>query len=123
MKNTTIFVYGTLRNGFNNHFLLHSAKFLGEAVTEPKYNLVGDGIPFLISGDKSVVGEVYSVTPEELLDLDYLEGHPNGYTRLETKVKMVNSTNGEYIEVEAYHWRHPTQYTETYTDYKAKRGR
>ncbi|MBD3793206.1 MAG: gamma-glutamylcyclotransferase [Campylobacterales bacterium] len=36
----TLFVYGTLKKGFENHHFLDGAKFLGEATTKEKYPMV-----------------------------------------------------------------------------------
>lgn len=42
-----VFVYGTLRKGQRNHYLLDRSKFLGMAKTKKRYALYGDGVPFL----------------------------------------------------------------------------
>lgn len=84
-----VFVYGTLKRGQPNHYLLDhgGAEFLGEAV-------VGDGLVMLDlgfypgvidspnGGGGSVTGEVYAVDVDTLHSLDILEGHPSFYERV-----------------------------------------
>lgn len=92
-----LFVYGTLKRGFGNHFLLRGAKFLRE--DSFKGQLYTSGIPFAIPGDGVVHGEVFDVPAELVPRLDSLEGHPDGYTRTE-----VSLHSGEFAEV--YLWFH-----------------
>ena len=37
MKNNNLFVYGTLKRGFGNNYILRNSKFLGSAITEEKF--------------------------------------------------------------------------------------
>ena len=102
MEDFLIFVYGTLKKGFNNNYLLNNSKFIGEAITIEKYALYQSGIPFVIK-DKSVSkihGEVYSVDSETLNILDDLEGHPNCYKREEIFVSL--RQNNEKIKAWIY---------------------
>ncbi len=83
-ETTLVFVYGTLRRGEpNHHRLLNRARFVGEARTEPKYELMDLGpFPALVAGGATaVLGEVYTVDARVLADLDRLEGHPRFYHR------------------------------------------
>ena len=84
LGNTTIlFVYGMLKRGQRNHFLMRGARFLGEAVTAPEYTLLDLGpFPGLIPGGSTAVhGELYEVVPELLERLDRHEGVPRMYMR------------------------------------------
>jgi gamma-glutamylcyclotransferase (GGCT)/AIG2-like uncharacterized protein YtfP len=80
---TRVFVYGTLRAGEPNHYLLDDHALLGRVRTEPAFELVSLGaFPAMIEGGAtSVVGEVYEVDPFTLAALDRLEGHPRFYQR------------------------------------------
>jgi gamma-glutamylcyclotransferase (GGCT)/AIG2-like uncharacterized protein YtfP len=80
---TPVFVYGTLLAGEPNHRLLGYARFVGEARTEPGFELRDFGaFPAIVrGGDGSVVGEVYEVDGTTLASLDRLEGHPRFYRR------------------------------------------
>ena len=83
-NNTTrVFVYGTLRTGEPNHRLLHGYKPVATLRTAPTFELVNLGaFPGMTrGGSTAVVGEVYEVRAETLVDLDRLEGHPNFYRR------------------------------------------
>uniref|UniRef100_A0A1A9WQN7 Gamma-glutamylcyclotransferase family protein n=1 Tax=Glossina brevipalpis TaxID=37001 RepID=A0A1A9WQN7_9MUSC len=87
-----VFVYGTLKNGEFNHYLLTNvnngfARYLGEGKTVEKYPLIIStrfNIPFLL--DRSgwghyVKGEVYEVDEKMMSKLDELEDYPNYYDR------------------------------------------
>ncbi len=80
---TRVFVYGTLLSGEPNHRLLASAARVGEARTEPAFDLVSLGaFPAMVAGGRTAVaGEVYEVDAATLADLDRLEGHPRFYQR------------------------------------------
>jgi len=79
-----VFVYGTLRQGFCNHFYLDKARFLGPATTRDGHALyLHGGIPYLLrqaSGPR-IVGELYRVDAGILAGLDRLEEHPHVYCR------------------------------------------
>ena len=91
---TKVFVYGTLLSGEPNHRLLAHAQLLGEARTEPLFELVSLGAfpAMLAGGDTAVVGEVYAVDRATLADLDRLEGHPHFYRR-----KLIPLEDGERV--------------------------
>ncbi|XP_022184617.2 putative gamma-glutamylcyclotransferase CG2811 [Nilaparvata lugens] len=89
---TCVFVYGTLKKGEPNHFLLEDSangysKFLFSAQTKSKYPLVIGppySIPYMIdlnSTGFNVRGEVYEVDDNMLEVLDGLEEHPVVYKR------------------------------------------
>lgn len=83
MSNKKVFVYGSLKKGYGNHRLLEDAKYLGTHVTDPAYTMVGlGGFPgVILTGDTSIHGELYEVTPMEFEYLDGLEGYPSFYNR------------------------------------------
>ena len=70
-----VFVYGTLKKGFRNHFYLKGQKLLGRTTTVPGYILVDLGpFPGLIEQeDGKVFGEVWEIDEGCLFDLDILE--------------------------------------------------
>jgi gamma-glutamylaminecyclotransferase len=71
-----IFVYGTLKRGYPNNYLLSDSKYLGEAITSNRYAMYGNGIPFVASdkGVSQITGEIYVVNERTLKLLDQLEG-------------------------------------------------
>lgn len=81
-----IFVYGTLKEGFHNHYLLEDAEFICEATTKEKYPMVNteEYFPYLLNkkGEgHNIQGEVYRINKAILAMLDVLEGYPEHYTR------------------------------------------
>lgn len=83
---TLIFVYGTLKSGETNNFILAAQECYGPAVTKPGYVLYElEGYPGMVkdaSGTEGIVGEVWSVDKGCLAHLDKLEGLKEGlYTR------------------------------------------
>lgn len=85
--NTLLFVYGTLKRGCSNHRQLEGQSFVGLARTPPGYRLYDlGGYPAIVAepADRAgVVGEVWSVTPEALEQLDHFEGVHEGLYRRE----------------------------------------
>jgi gamma-glutamylcyclotransferase (GGCT)/AIG2-like uncharacterized protein YtfP len=78
-----VFVYGTLRRGQRNHYMLRSSPFLGMHVTEPCYTMLDLGsYPAVVRGGHCAIsGELYRVTPPTLATLDELEDYPDRYDR------------------------------------------
>jgi gamma-glutamylaminecyclotransferase len=84
-----VFVYGTLKKNFNNHYLLERSKFEGKA-TISGFKMVDLGaFPGAVrTEDQSVIhGEVYSISLDTLKRLDQLEGHPDFYKRERVSTK------------------------------------
>lgn len=95
-------VYGTLKQGYGNHGLIKSAKFVGKGKTKSKYPLRVSGLPYMY--DTKGVGhnvdvEVYDCDHWEMIDLDRLEGHPNFYER---KVTQIVLDSGEVVDAWVY---------------------
>lgn len=90
----SVFVYGTLRRGDGNHWVLNNngkepAIFLGEAITAGR--MVEAGYPIILppTGDgQIIVGEVWKVTKTTLAALDRMESHPDMYERKATIVHI-----------------------------------
>lgn len=76
-----VFVYGTLKSDGRNHHLLKRGRFVGMASTEPKFRLLdayGGGFPYLVPGERSILGELYDIDGGTLFSLDRLEGYRLG---------------------------------------------
>ncbi len=88
--NEKVFVYGTLRKNLSWHHLLENSEFIGNAITEEKYSMYADSIPYVIESEKisNIVGEVYLVDEKTFKKLDQLEGHPNWYQRKKIAVVL-----------------------------------
>jgi gamma-glutamylaminecyclotransferase len=79
-----IFVYGTLRQGFENHeAFLKRSHYMGMAKTSDKYALYADEFPYVwkYQALSQIVGELYAVDESTLEAIDGLEGHPDHYVR------------------------------------------
>ncbi|HZZ18007.1 MAG TPA: gamma-glutamylcyclotransferase family protein [Opitutaceae bacterium] len=80
-----IFVYGTLKRGYMNNFILAAQEYYGPAVTKPGFVLYElEGYPGMVedpSALEGIVGEVWSVDDKCLRHLDKLEGLKEGLYR------------------------------------------
>ena len=118
---TKVFVYGTLKKGYGNHYLLADSKFVGEATSVSKWLMIGKDMPFpyLLNRDntkgKHIKGEVYEVDSNTLKRLDALEGVPTHYKKdwiyvtyangLSENVSVyvkTNAINEEYLPADPY---------------------
>tara|TARA_R110002096_G_scaffold403766_3_gene601352 strand:+ start:60636 stop:61019 length:384 start_codon:yes stop_codon:yes gene_type:complete len=76
-----LFVYGSLKRGFSNHFYLANAEWVGNAQTKPGYRMFDyGGYPAAIvdSGGYSIKGELWRVSDDCLTLIDELEGIDEG---------------------------------------------
>lgn len=101
MKKHHVFVYGTLRKGECNHFLLSKAKLvLPHCWTYGILYDTGEGYPCMLPHKQQrVVGEVYAVSDQELECLDELEdyygpGKDNLYERI---IQFVYTEDRKYL--------------------------
>lgn len=83
-----VFVYGTLRKGSWNNYILSDSILIAEGKTKEKFKLIVDRIPYVLKSDKvsNITGEVYEVDSQTLNRLDNLEGHPTWYRREKTEI-------------------------------------
>ena len=113
---TRVFVYGTLKQGYGNNYLMEGATFVGHGQTVGKYRLLNSGFPVLWPrahrpGDDRrnahVRGEVYKVNDETLARLDRLEGEGHMYHR---RQRLVRLDDGRTVKAHMYigsttHWQ------------------
>lgn len=97
----TLFVYGTLKNGFPNHRFLGNARFLGYGKTVEPYALYMDEHPLVYARERvgPVHGEVYKVSDDTLDRVDGVQGHPKHYYREEVEVCL---ESGEHVTTWIY---------------------
>jgi gamma-glutamylcyclotransferase (GGCT)/AIG2-like uncharacterized protein YtfP len=90
-----VFVYGTLRRGHVNHFLLETSNFIGEAATlRPYWMITTGGFPVVLDAvpadfgfpPLAIAGEIYHVDDATLEQLDRLEAKGRAYDRKVTDV-------------------------------------
>ena len=105
MSENIVAVYGTLKRGKTNHFIMEllSAELLGGGKTAGKYPLTTDGmLPYLI--DEAGVGhripvEIYRVSDAALAVIDRFVCHPKFYARKSTKCEL---SSGEVLDCFVY---------------------
>jgi gamma-glutamylcyclotransferase (GGCT)/AIG2-like uncharacterized protein YtfP len=98
-----IFVYGTLKGGFWNHYLLEGCEFFGSAATVPTYKMIENGFPVIMPDPegKPVAGEIYTVDDERLERLDQLEHEGSSYDRRLIDVTLPLAS-GERLPTKAF---------------------
>ncbi|QKR00469.1 gamma-glutamylcyclotransferase [Metallosphaera tengchongensis] len=108
-----IFVYGSLRYGFELHHYLRRSRFVGLGYAEgfEMYNL--GGYPGVVKGDGRVWGEVYEINQETLARLDQVEGYEgledDLYVRETTTVYFDEQRQHKLSGVYLYIYNQPTK--------------
>ena len=103
-----LFVYGSLKKGFDNHNLLTKyAKRIGKSITIGKFGMFEDSFgnyPYLIPVPKMRIhGELYLIERKELLDkLDQFEGAPEYYERKKILVKSHRGTHRAFVYIQPH---------------------
>lgn len=125
-----LFVYGSLKKGFDNDKLLEkSTRRLGKASTVGKFGMFEDSFgnyPYLIKKPiNRIIGELYEIQRKELLDqIDKFEGAPDYYQRKKIKVKTHHGVQFAYAYiregVETPEDQTPLKSWENNTDYKVE---
>lgn len=100
MEPKLIAVYGTLRKGYYNHYLLEDSQFVrGDIVAGYDMHALAR-FPAVLKGSHTVGVEIYRVESEEVLRrLDWLEGHPTFYRREPVKTEGTESEEGLHCEM------------------------
>ncbi len=77
-------VYGTLKKGFHNNYMLKDSQYVGKWNLPPNYTMLNLGsYPGVVPGGNTPVrGEVWEVSEEVLKRLDQFEGHPHLFKRV-----------------------------------------
>ena len=120
---TLVFVYGSLKQGFGNHYLLKNSRYLGACETVSRHKMISLGaFPGVIwtGGENTIKGEVYDVLNEnDRIALDNLEGYPNFYSKeriwttygpaymyVLSKNFLANGNYDDYPAIEHGEWKH-----------------
>jgi gamma-glutamylaminecyclotransferase len=79
-----LFVYGTLKRGCGNHYLIREVegRFIKSAMVFG-YTLITEIIPYMFKSlpDCQVLGELYEIPDTKIHVIDVLEGNPRWYLR------------------------------------------
>lgn len=89
MAKKLLMVYGTLRRGEYNNYLIKKQKCLGLVETEDKFKLINHwGLPVvdMTEGVSTIKGDLYEVDKETWKTLENLERYPDWYDRSRVKV-------------------------------------
>jgi len=126
-----LFVYGSLKKGFDNHNLLSKyTKRLGRARTIKKFGMFEDSFgnyPYLIPVPYAkIYGELYEITRRELMNkIDEFEGAPEYYERKKIEVKSHHGVQRAFVYIqpnaEAPVDQEPLKEWTDNTEYKVKR--
>lgn len=115
MKPALVFVYGTLKAGYRNNYILQTSRLLAKGCTVAKCRMYDAGFPVLrprtakpADHNAPVWGEVYLVSdPNVMASLDRLEGEGRMYHR---RTKLIRLENGKVVRAQTYvgdtnYWR------------------
>lgn len=106
-QETRVFVYGTLRSGGSNAWRMEGATFIATATTRGHLFRVDwyPGAIFDETAASTILGELYSIPPKPLQQLDAFEGQE--YERI--KIMVTTSSQQPY---EAWAWQYlpPTEH-------------
>jgi len=126
-----LFVYGSLKKGFDNHQLLTKyTKRIGKASTVGRFAMYEDSFgnyPYLVRKPITKVwGELYEIKRKELLEsIDRFEGSPELYKRVKIKVKTHKGIHLAYTyireNVSIPQGQKPLKIWMNNTDYKLKK--
>lgn len=100
MTREKVFVYGTLRRSGSNHFRMAGATFVSAATARGRLYRI-EWYPGLVLDENAgeIAGEVYSVTAEQLDQLDDYEGPE--YHRVRVPVR---AASGEILNAWVWEW-------------------
>jgi|GEM_PF-1061598 len=126
--NEYLFVYGSLKKGFDNHKLLEKAtKRVGKATTIRKFGMFEDSFgnyPYLVPKPISKIeGELYQINRKEILDkIDEFEGAPDYYQREKIRVKTHKGEKMAFVyirnDINVPQDQEPLKVWQNNTDYK-----
>jgi len=103
-----LFVYGSLKKGFDNHnVLIKDSQYLGKAITVEKFGMYRDSFgnyPYLIPiAKKRIHGELYQIKSNELWKkLDEFEGAPEYYERQNILVEINGCIKDAFIYIQPH---------------------
>ena len=103
-----LFVYGSLKKGFDNHNLLaKDATYIGKAITVDKYGMFGDSFgnyPYLIPTPiMQIHGELYHIKSKDLWKkLDEFEGAPKYYDRQKILVTTDDTIQSAFVYIQPH---------------------
>ncbi len=102
-----LFVYGSLKKGFDNHNLMSQfSKRLGKAKTVKKFGMFEDSFGnylYLIDIPlNKIEGELYEIHRQELMDrIDEFEGAPEYYQREKVLVKSHRGVQRAFVYIQS----------------------
>ncbi|MEA3523462.1 MAG: gamma-glutamylcyclotransferase family protein [Campylobacterota bacterium] len=100
-----LFVYGSLKKGFQNHTMLSEANYISKAQTTSKFAMYTEdnqNYPYIIKDNitgQKIDGELYEITRKDLLDkIDDFEGAPNYFKQTIVSI----TTRSKKIKAKTY---------------------
>ena len=85
-----LFVYGTLKHGFDNHNLIDGSYFVGTGRTVQRFAMYKQIVPYVTKAEaiSPIHGELYRVHSSVLDMLDLFEGNPVWNCREQVEVVL-----------------------------------
>ena len=102
---TYLFVYGSLKKGFDNHIVLKEANYISKAKTINKFAMYKEenqNYPYIVKNEmigQNIEGELYQITRKDVLaEIDEFENAPNYFKRTEILIK----TRSQEVRAKTY---------------------
>lgn len=105
--NELLFVYGSLKKGFDNHNLISKySKRFGKAHTVKKFGMFEDSFgnyPYLINQPyEKIQGELYQICRKDLMErIDEFEGAPDYYQREKIEIKSHHGLQRAFVYIQS----------------------
>ena len=99
-------VYGTLKKGYGNHYLIKECPFMGEILLPNMRCYMGSSFPMAwydLTSEQSLKCELYNiVSPKVLEQLHSLEGHPDFFKCVKHPSMWVASNDSQRMDIWFY---------------------
>jgi len=97
-----LFVYGSMKKDFINHYRLQKEEFIGNAITTKEYVMYPSDMylfPYVCENEErnNIIGELYNLINIDIQDVDIFESVPKAYYRKIINIECNNKIYKAFI--------------------------